>query len=73
MAMPYFPVYHSATSADARSSAALPLKSKLTSRAISISTGKPKPVRKAKNLAKMPASCGWYEAEDRNLPSVSSF
>lgn len=33
---------------------------------------RPKPVRKSKS-ASMPGSCTWYEAEDRNLPSVSSF
>ena len=46
--------------------------SKSHARPFSISAGKAKPVRKARNLANLP-SCGWYEAEDRTMPSVSSF
>ncbi len=30
-------------------------------------------VRKSRVTRKLPSSCTWYEAEDRNLPSVSSF
>lgn len=58
--------------ADRLRSAALPVKAAVTARALSISSGKPKGVRKAAHLAK-PASPAWYEAEDRTLPSVSSF
>lgn len=75
MAMPYFHTYHPglASPADLSSKAPISVKSKLSHRTISISAAK-KPVRKAKHLAKMPvSSCGWYEAEDRTLPSVSSF
>ena len=76
MAVPYFPIYHTAptTASGSSSSAPLSVKSKLNHRTISISSGKSKAVRKAKHLAKRPASsCAWYEAEDRTLPSVSSF
>ena len=59
--------------ADRLRSAALSVKSDVTGRNISISPAKAKPVRKAKHLAKSVSSCDWYEAEDRNLPSVSSF
>lgn len=41
-------------------------------RGLALRIDKPKPVRKSKD-AKRPSSCNWYEAEDRNLPSVSSF
>lgn len=74
MAMPYFPTYHSPSAPVADSlSSVLTVKSKLTSRTLTIANGKAKPVRKARNLGKLPASCSWYEAEDRTLPSVSSF
>jgi hypothetical protein len=73
MAMPYFPTYHSPSAPADSLSSVLTIKSKLTSRTLTIANGKSKPVRKVRNLAKLPASCAWYEAEDRNLPSVSSF
>lgn len=75
MAMPEFIYYQgiSAGSADSLTSPALAGKSKLGARTISIATGKPKPVRNSKNVSKQPVSCAWYEAEDRNKPSVSSF
>lgn len=76
MAVPYFPTYHTASTpaAESLSSAPLSVRSKLNHRTISISAGKAKAVRSPKRLAKMPSSsCAWYEAEDRTLPSVSSF
>lgn len=59
--------------ADRLRAASLALKSDLNGRALSISTGKSKQVRKVKNLGKTTSPCDWYEAEDRTIPSVSSF
>ncbi|MDP9038204.1 MAG: hypothetical protein M3O02_02880 [Acidobacteriota bacterium] len=66
----YFP--HPTLPNDSRNSAPITLKGRLPGRTVSISSGKPKPVRKSK-ASTLPQSCAWYEAEDRNLPSVSSF
>jgi hypothetical protein len=73
MNIPYtFIPYIGASRGSEAGSAPVAIKTRFGSRGISISDGKPKPVRKAKNLLKG-ACCAWYEAEDRNMPSVSSF
>lgn len=72
MTIPYTFIPYAGTGRDALGSAPVSVKTKFSSRTLSITDGKPKPVRKAKRLLKG-ASCAWYEAEDRNLPSVSSF
>lgn len=75
MAIPDFILSYPASGApaDRLNSATLTVKSDLKGRTISISAGKPKTVRKAKNLSQAASPCDWYEAEDRNNPSVSSF
>ena len=72
MAIPYTVIPYAGTGRDASGPPPVSVKTKFGSRTISIADGKAKPVRKAKGLAKG-APCSWYEAEDRNLPSVSSF
>lgn len=64
--------FKSSSVANTRDFAPITLNAALNARTVSIASGKAKPVRKSK-AAKRPASCGWYESEDRNLPSVSSF
>ncbi|GAC1421933.1 MAG: hypothetical protein NVSMB62_17330 [Acidobacteriaceae bacterium] len=66
-----FPHSHSSLASYPLNPAPIGVKSQLPGR-VSLNAGKAKPVRKSK-AAKMPSSCTWYEAEDRNLPSVSSF
>lgn len=67
-------VFPSSTAIAAAHSAPLSVKSDLQTRTVSITSAKPKPVRKAKNLAESTSvRIGWYESEDRTLPSVSSF
>ena len=75
MPIPHFIPATSSTPSSQVHSTQFGAKGTLGSRAISITSAKiHKGVRKAKNLAKRPAvSVGWYEAEDRTLPSVSSF
>lgn len=68
-----FPHSHSSLASYPVNPAPIGIKSQLhPGRALGINPSKAKPVRKSKS-AKMSSSCAWYEAEDRTMPSVSSF
>lgn len=66
-----FPHSHSSLASYPVNPAPIGIKSQLSG-SLSVHSAKAKPVRKSK-AAKMPPSCAWYEAEDRSMPSVSSF
>jgi hypothetical protein len=63
---------HAAYPEAPKSFAALPPANSQAKRAVSIAAARPG-MRKSRVTRKLPSSCTWYEAEDRNLPSVSSF
>ncbi|GAC1660817.1 MAG: hypothetical protein NVS9B15_24660 [Acidobacteriaceae bacterium] len=68
-----FPHSHSSLASYPLNPAPIGIKSQmLPGRGLSINSAKAKPVRKSSS-GKMPSSCAWYEAEDRSMPSVSSF
>ena len=76
MAIPHFVLTNSSSALVADTLKSKPHAHKVSggARTVSIQTGKPvKSVRKAKGLGKHASGCAWYEAEDRTLPSVSSF